>query len=88
MASDRRPKIWDRKYISVACGLEYDNPKSHRKGIDMDRDATIKLIRLFAQHPKVTKIFFNDDKVQHAIGRVRSWRGHDDHIHLEIMERS
>lgn len=32
--------------------------------------------------------FFNDDKVQQAIGRVRCWRGHDDHLHLEIMERS
>lgn len=53
-----------------------------------DRDATTKLIRLFVQHPMVSKIFFNDDKVQQSIGRVRSLRGHDDHIHFEIMERS
>jgi murein endopeptidase len=53
-----------------------------------DREATIKLLRLFVQHPMVTKIFFNDDKVQQAIGggRVRSWNGHDDHIHIEIKE--
>lgn len=52
-----------------------------------DREATIKLIRLFVQHPMVAKIFFNDDKVQQAIGRVRSLIGHDDHMHVEIMDR-
>lgn len=106
----------DRKFgignISIAGGLEYDEHKSHRKGVEMDirpvrkdklvgqaarvsrfdavydRDATIKLIRLFVGHPMVTKVFFNDDKVQEAIGRVRSLRGHDDHIHIEIKERT
>lgn len=53
-----------------------------------DREATIKLIRLFAQHPMVTKVFFNDDKVQQVLGRVRSLRGHDDHFHIEIKECS
>jgi murein endopeptidase len=54
-----------------------------------DRDATIKLLGLFLGHPMVSKIFFNDDKVQQALGgRVRSMRGHDDHIHIEIWERS
>lgn len=55
-----------------------------------DRTATTELLRLFAQHPMVTKIYFNDDHVQQAIGggRVRSWRGHDDHIHIEIKERT
>lgn len=52
-----------------------------------DRDATIKLLCLFLDHPMVSKIFFNDDKVQSALGgRVRSMRGHDDHIHIEIKE--
>jgi penicillin-insensitive murein DD-endopeptidase len=53
-----------------------------------DREATIKLLRLFAQHPQVTKIYFNDDVVQQAIGagRVRSWDGHNDHIHIEVKE--
>lgn len=108
--------IENRKFgignISIAGGLEYDEHKSHRKGVEMDirpvrkdklvgqaarvsrfdavydRDATIKLIRLFVGHPMVTKVFFNDDKVQEAIGRVRSLRGHDDHIHIEIKERA
>jgi hypothetical protein len=36
----------------------------------------------------VSKVFFNDDKVQQVLGgRVRSMRGHDDHIHIEIWER-
>ncbi|MBB3121890.1 penicillin-insensitive murein endopeptidase [Pseudoduganella violacea] len=51
-----------------------------------DREATIKLICLFLQHPMVSKVFFNDDKVQQACGRVRSLKGHDDHIHIEIRE--
>jgi murein endopeptidase len=53
-----------------------------------DRDATIRLLGLFLGHPMVSKVFFNDDKVQQALGgRVRSMRGHDDHIHIEIRER-
>jgi penicillin-insensitive murein endopeptidase len=52
-----------------------------------DQEATIKLIRLFMQHPMVKIVFFNDDKVQQAIGgRVRSMLGHDDHFHVEIWE--
>ncbi len=32
-------------------------------------------------------VYFNDDKVQQAVGgRVRSMFGHDDHFHLEIWE--
>ena len=49
-----------------------------------DRVATIKLLGLFLQHPMVTKVFFNDDKVQQALARVRSMDGHNDHIHIEI----
>lgn len=54
-----------------------------------DREATIRLLRLFLQHPMVSKIFFNDGKVQHALGgQVRSMIGHDDHIHIEIWKWS
>jgi len=52
-----------------------------------DRDATIRLVRLFLEHPMVSKVFFNDDKLQQACGgRVRSLRGHDDHLHAEIWK--
>lgn len=54
-----------------------------------DREATIKLLQIFLQHPMVSKIYFNDDKVQQACGgRVRSWKDHDDHIHIEIKDYS
>jgi hypothetical protein len=54
-----------------------------------DREGTIKLLRLFLDHPMVSKIFFNDDKLQHALGgRVRSMIDHDDHIHIEIWKWS
>jgi len=50
-----------------------------------DREATIQLICLFAEHPNVSRIYFNDDKVQQALGGlVRSLHGHDDHFHVEI----
>lgn len=51
-----------------------------------DRDATIKLIRLFADHPMVKIIYFNDDKVQQVIGgsRVKSLKRHDDHFHVDL----
>jgi murein endopeptidase len=53
-----------------------------------DRAATIKLISLFVAHPMVKIVYFNDDKVQQAVGgRVRSLKGHDDHFHVEIWER-
>jgi len=53
-----------------------------------DRDATIKLVRLFLQRPLVVKIFFNDDQVQHICGsRVQYSKDHDDHLHVEIRER-
>lgn len=54
-----------------------------------DREATIKLVRLFLQHPMAKLVYFNDDKVQHACGgRVTSCTGHNDHLHFEIAERS
>lgn len=54
-----------------------------------DREATIKLVRLFLQHPMVRTVYFNDDKLQQACGgRVRSMKDHDDHLHIEIWEYS
>ena len=54
-----------------------------------DREATIRLLCLFLRHPLVTKMYFNDDKVQQACGpgRVKSWPDHNDHIHIEVSER-
>lgn len=51
-----------------------------------DCEATTKLIGLFAAHPMVKVIYFNDDKVQQAIGggRVKSLRWHDDHFHVDL----
>ena len=51
-----------------------------------DQEATTKLIRLFADHPMVKIIYFNDDKVQQAIGgsRVKSLTRHDDHFHVDL----
>lgn len=53
-----------------------------------DFDATLRLICLFAEHPLVRIVYFNDDKVQQAIGggRVKSAARHDDHFHVEIKE--
>lgn len=53
-----------------------------------DREATIKLVRLFLQHPMVRLIYFNDEKVQQATGgRVKFWPDHNDHLHIEIWDR-
>jgi hypothetical protein len=53
-----------------------------------DRAATIRLIRLFAQHPDVRIIYFNDVEVQKAVGaRVTSCAGHNDHFHVELRSR-
>ena len=51
-----------------------------------DREATTRLIGLFAAHPMVKIIYFNDDKVQQAIGggRVKSQLRHDDHFHVDL----
>lgn len=53
-----------------------------------DREATIRLVRLFLRHPFVRIIYFNDVEVQKACGpaRVRSCPDHDDHLHIEIRE--
>lgn len=53
-----------------------------------DQAATIKLLRLFAQHPETKKIYFNDAEVQKAVGaRVTSCAGHNDHFHIELRSR-
>jgi murein endopeptidase len=53
-----------------------------------DQEATIKLIRLFIQHPWVKLVYFNDPAVQHALGAaVRSCPGHNDHFHVELFGR-
>jgi hypothetical protein len=60
---------------------------SYRDKAVYDCEATIKLVRLFLQHPMVRIVYFNDDKVQKACGgRVKSWPDHDDHLHIEIRE--
>jgi hypothetical protein len=60
---------------------------SYRDAI-YDREATIKLIRLFVQHPRVKIVYFNDDKVQKALGAcVTSCKGHDDHFHVGLWGR-
>lgn len=54
-----------------------------------DLDATIELLTLFARHPETRIIFFNDVRVQKAIGggRVKTIIGHNDHFHVEIKRR-
>jgi murein endopeptidase len=54
-----------------------------------DREATINLIRLFLEHPWVKIVYFNDDKVQKALGpaRVTTVAGHNDHFHVELWPR-
>lgn len=52
-----------------------------------DCEATIKLIRLFVQHPWVKLVYFNDPEVQKALGRVSSCAGHNDHFHVDLFGR-
>lgn len=54
-----------------------------------DQTATLKLICLFIEHPKVKLIYFNDDVIQRALGggRITSAAGHDDHFHVELWGR-
>jgi penicillin-insensitive murein endopeptidase len=50
-----------------------------------DQAATTELLRIFAQHPDVRLIYFNDPEVQKAVGgRVTSCPGHSDHFHVEL----
>lgn len=60
---------------------------SYRDAI-YDQTATINLIRLFAKHPEVRIIYFNDVEVQKVVGpRVTSCPNHDDHFHVELWRR-
>ncbi len=60
---------------------------SYRDSAVYDQAATVKLVRIFLQHPMVKLIYFNDPEVRKACGaRVRSWPHHDDHLHAEIWE--
>jgi murein endopeptidase len=54
-----------------------------------DLEATIALLTLFARHPETRVIYFNDKRVQKAIGggRVTTVIGHNDHFHVEIKRR-
>lgn len=60
---------------------------SYRETAVYDREATIKLIGLFVQHPWVRLVYFNDPEVQRVLGRVTSCPGHDDHFHVELFAR-
>lgn len=43
-----------------------------------------RLIRLFVEHPRIKIAYFNDERVQKALGsaRVKSLMGHN-HFHVE-----
>lgn len=51
-----------------------------------DLVATIQLIGLFAKHPWVRIIFFNDVRVQQAVPGVFNRARHDDHFHVELKK--
>ena len=61
---------------------------SYRDAI-YDREATVKLVRLFLQHPLVRVIYFNDTELRAIVGspRVTAWPKHDDHLHVGLWER-
>ena len=54
-----------------------------------DRAATVKLARLFLQHPLVKVIYFNDKELRMIVGspRMLPWPKHDDHLHVGLWER-
>jgi len=56
---------------------------------EYDLDATIDLIRLFVEHPRIKIAYFNDGRVQKALGgaRVKSLIGHNNHFHVELWPR-
>jgi penicillin-insensitive murein endopeptidase len=51
-----------------------------------DLAATIQLIGLFAKHPWVRIIFFNDARIQRAVPGVFNRPHHDDHFHVELKK--
>ncbi len=56
---------------------------------EYDLEATTNLIRLFLNHPWIKIAYFNDDRVQKALGgaRVKSLINHDNHFHVELWPR-
>lgn len=63
--------------------------RCHYRDKVYDREATIKLLHLFLNHPWTKIVFFNDDVVQNVLGRarVKTIAGHDDHFHVELWPR-
>jgi penicillin-insensitive murein endopeptidase len=61
---------------------------SFRDNAVYDREATIKLVRLFLQHRLVKVIYFNDKDMRTLVGspRMTPWPGHDDHLHVGLWE--
>jgi penicillin-insensitive murein endopeptidase len=61
---------------------------SYRDAI-YDREGTVKLVRLFLQHPLVKVIYFNDKELRAIVGspHVVPWPKHDDHLHVGLWER-
>lgn len=59
------------------------------KDKEYDLQATLKLICLFVEHPMIKIVYFNDERVQSAIGggRVKSLAGHNNHFHAELNPR-
>lgn len=81
-----------RKGVEMDCrpirkdGLTGQEARVSRFDTYYDREATILLICLFAEQANVQRIYFNDDKVQVAVGgKVKSFPNHDDHFHVEIQ---
>ena len=60
---------------------------SYHDKLTYDCAATVKLIRLFMQHPWVKRVYFNDPEVQKAVGSVRSLLGRNNHFHVELWPR-
>jgi penicillin-insensitive murein endopeptidase len=56
------------------------------RDIAYDLVATIQLIGLFAKHPWVRIIFFNDIRVQQVVPGVFNRARHDDHFHVELKK--
>ena len=56
---------------------------------EYDPEATINPIRLFVDHPRINIAYFNDERVQKALGgaRVKSRMGHNNHFHVELWPR-
>jgi penicillin-insensitive murein endopeptidase len=56
---------------------------------EYDLEATVNLVRLFVEHPWIKIAYFNDERVQNALGgaRVKALAGHNNHFHVELWPR-